>query len=182
MVDRYPANSANRQRDTTSARTLRQAAAPGGVFRCDRCDRVVPDVLLVEQDGYDLCRTLCADEMSVSADNIRLAEQLAQTDSMAPNDSPPSNAFTDAVSITSTPTWPVRITNGGAAVALAFVGVGFEATTTIAYGHAGITDNTAPVITATTIDLDLVAAGVTAGLYNLTIAGKTYYRVLEING
>ena len=182
MPNRYPTNDANRQRDTTSARRLRQAAAPCGVFRCDRCDRVVPEALPVEQDGYSLCRTLCADERSVTEDNIRLAEQLAQTDTYAPNDDPPSSPFTDAVSITSTPTWPVRITNDVTTATLNFVGVGFTSGMTISYGHAGITDDVAPVITATTLVLELVATGVPAGLYNLTIAGKTYYRVLEING
>jgi len=182
MPDRVPTNDANRRRDTTSARALRQAAAPCGVFRCDRCDRVVPDALLVEQDGYSLCRTLCADERSVSEATMQLAEQLAQTDTYAPNADPPTSAFDGAVSITSTPSWPVRITNGGASVALNFVGVNLSSALTISYGEAGITDNTAPAWTSTTLALDLVASGVTAGLYNLTIAGKTYYRVLEING
>lgn len=180
MPDRYPTNDANRRRDTTPARTLRQAAAPGGVFRCDRCDRVVPDSLLVEQDGYSLCRTLCADEMSRTEDNLRLAMQLAETDSMAPNADPPTSAFDGAVSITATPTWPVTVKNDAGAVALAFTGVNLSSSVAISYGHAGITDASAPSWTSTTLALSLQATGVPDDYYDVTIGGSTYRRVLRV--
>lgn len=180
MPDRYPAATANKPRDTTPARRLRQDAMPTGVFRCDRCDRVVPESLLVVQDGYSFCRTLCADLTSVTEITQQLAADQSVTDSYAPNIDPPTNAFDGAVAITSTPTWPVHLVSGGASVALAFGGVGFTSSIAISYSNAGITDNTAPVITSTAITLDLVAAGVTAGYYNITIAGKTYYRVLQV--
>lgn len=170
----------NFQRDPTPAKQLREAAAGHGVFRCDRCDRVLPEHLAIEQDGYTKCSTLCRDQTSRTEQGIALAEQMAVVDSYEPCADPPSSCFSGAVSITSEPTWPVHLVSGGASVALAFEGVGFTSDIAISYSNAGITDNTAPVITSTTIDLDLVAAGVSAGYYNITIAGTTLRRVLQV--
>jgi hypothetical protein len=182
MPDRYPTATANKSRDTTQARQLRQDAAPCGVFRCDRCDRVVPEALLVVQDGYSFCRTLCADETSVSEATTRLAEQLAAIDSYLPNNDPPVGAFVGVVVITSTPTFPVTLINSGAAVAMVFGGVNFASDVTITYGAVGISDNTAPVITSTSITLDVLAEGVATGLYNLVIGDYTYTNAIRVSG
>lgn len=179
-MTRYPAATANYPRDTKSARQLRQEAKPTGVFRCDRCDRVLPEALAVEQDGYSFCRPLCADMSSRSEIKMQLAKDRAVVDSWQPNVDPPRSAFDGAVSITATPTWPVAVKNGGASVALSFTGVNLSSSVAISYGHAGITDNTSPVWTSTTLALDLVASGVPAGYYNITIGGTTFTRVLRV--
>jgi len=183
MPTRHPAADANRRRDTTSARALRQASAPCGVFRCDRCDRVVPDSLLVVQDGYSLCRTLCADASSVSEIALQLAKDSAVVDSYAPNADPPTNAFDGAVTITSHTAFPVRLTNGGASVAISITGVGFTSDIAISYDDVGLTNNTAPVITATTIALDIEAGApieASHGLHHITIAGTALRNALLV--
>lgn len=182
MVQHHPTNDANKQRDATPARKLRQDAKPCGVFRCDRCDRVVPDSLLVVQDGYSFCRTLCADETSITEFNIMYAKQLAETDSYEPNVDPPVSAFSGVTVVTSTPTWPVTITNAGSPVSMTFGGVNFASDITITYGAVGISDNSSPVISSTSIVLSVIAEGVTPGLYDITIGDYTYNNVLKIQG
>ena len=171
----------NKERDATPAAVWRdEMELPTGVFRCNRCDRVMPERLIVEQDGYEFCAPLCADASSFTEQAVQRAEEEAVVDNFEPNQYPATRTFANAISITSTPTFPVQLVNDGANVALAFVGIGFTSSISISYSDAGITDNSGPAITSTTIDLDLVASGVTVGYYDITIAGQTYFRVLQV--
>jgi hypothetical protein len=64
----------------------------------------------------------------------------------------------------------VTLTAGGAAVTVLIYGSGLTSAPT--YGHAGITDDVAQVITSSLITIVVEAAGGTPdGLYSLTVAG-----------
>ena len=181
MPQYYGGDHHNKERDATPAAVWRdEMELPTGVFRCERCDRVMPEKLIVDQDGYQFCRPLCADASSFTEQAVQRAEEEAVVDNFEPNQYPATRTLANAVSVTSHTTFPVQIVNDGASVAVTFTGIGFTSATTIAYGDAGITDNSGPTITSTLITLDLVASGVTPGYYNITIEGGQYTRVLRV--
>lgn len=76
---------------------------------------------------------------------------------------------------------PVSLTRGGAAVPLILRGAGFRSTDTFTYS-SGITDNTAPVLTGSTVwTLSLLAAGgMAAGEWNIALNGHTYRGILRV--
>jgi hypothetical protein len=147
---------------------------------CDRCARIVPEAVLIEQDGNDHC-PLCYDKTSRSELDQLVAEQTSEVDSFEPAESPAGSSFTGAVTFTAiSPTLPVTLVNDGAAVAITFTGVGFTSSIDIEYNDAGITDDSGPTISTTSIALSLVASGVTPGYYTLEIGGARFFNALKV--
>ena len=181
MPQYYGGDPHNKRRDATPGHVWRRLMElPTGVFRCDRCDRVMPERLNRDQDGNDFCAPLCADAQSFNDQDLQRAEEIAAVDTYEPNADPPTLTWTGATQVTAHTTFPVQIVNDGANVAVTFTGTGFTSATTITYSDAGITDSSGPTITSTLITLDLVASGVTPGYYNITVQGGQYTRVIRV--
>ena len=74
---------------------------------------------------------------------------------------------------------PIILTAGGAAVAASIYGAGFLAGPS--YGDPGITDNVAPVVTPTRIDVSLVASVPVVGAnYPLTVGGTRAPNAIQV--
>ena len=76
---------------------------------------------------------------------------------------------------------PRALTRGGAAASLVIGGTGFASGDEIEYGHVGITNASAPVITATQVTLSVQASiAVPAGSYDLTYNDVVYRNVFDV--
>jgi hypothetical protein len=149
------------------------------VFRCDRCDRVLPEEDLIYQDGAEVCRTLCADNMSPSELDERLAEEMGTVDSMEPVESPVTAPTDGASAITAFSARPVALTDGGGAVTLTLTGVNLSSSVTLAYEDAGITGANRSD-SSTSISIDLSASGVAAGDYWIKIDDHVYRGAIRV--
>lgn len=77
---------------------------------------------------------------------------------------------------------PINLTRGGAAVSVALTGIGFVSGDTIAYGSAGITDATPPVLVSeTSRTLSVQASALMAvGRYSFTFNGTVWPEVFSV--
>lgn len=183
------------KRDATPARALRERhGLANGVFRCDRCDRVLPLAVEVEQDGLSFCG-LCRDKTSRSELDLKVAEQTSVVDSFEPNPSSPGGNFDGAVTVTGfTPALPITVSAPGgspAATALVVSGVGFTSDIAISYSNTEVPANTAslgddsgPTITSTSITLSIIQDATIQGnlpqYWHLTIAGTTFRNAIKV--
>lgn len=131
-----------------------------------------------EPDGDETDRDLRRAAASVYAAR-RSAEQLRPPRTP---DGYPYSGSSDLIdsegAVTSfTPSLPIYLTRGGAAVAVTVGGVNFVSTDSFTYGNAGITNNSAPVLASSSEwDLSVKASGgMPAGDYSLKFvpAGST---------
>lgn len=170
--------------DYTSAAALRRRSPlSAGVFRCQRCDRVFPDNLLVEQDGNNICRTYCADAVAPSQIDLAVAELLAVADSWETNALPLTNILADVPTVTAwSVTRPISIARG-ATQAVTFTGVNFTAANfTVTYDDANITTSVGPTLTGSTqADVTIsVGASTPVGPHTITICGDGYFGAIKV--
>lgn len=169
------------------------------VKRCGVCTLEVPEDDIVVEDGVEkcpMCRDLytaewLANEASRVADvKMESAMRLnspPQNSYLALNDSQPGivTAITDSAGNFLSQTAPLFMPRTVAKTVL-LVGQRFTAANVTTYA-SGITNNSAPVITASLITLSLIAAiGITPGAYGITMAdgvtqtGHEYPRIFAV--
>lgn len=186
------------QRDHTPARTQRERyGLHRGHFRCDRCRRMMPEALMIEQDGLNLCPQ-DADKMPKSELDRLVAEQTSQVDDFEPCAEPALNAANGAVVVQSV-TWSTATPStsgtglpipvyGANDTTVTITGINFASTTSIAIAHnsnsgddAALT--VASVITSTTITLTITQAVTmtsTDPYFTLTIDGTPWSRSVQV--
>lgn len=159
--------------------------------RCANCDALWAWDQLTEKDG----KWYCPNDYETNA--RELAERLAE-DQKDGADKPvryltiqqPINAMTQSpagviTSITDvngaavSAAAPLYLHTGGSAVTVKLGGQNFSSSDTISY-TSGISDNSAPTVTATLITLSIKATGSAGDFYSLIFNGTTFRNIFRV--
>lgn len=155
-------------------------------FTCDICMQRWPESEYIEQDGLQICKVNCYEqgggtidrdlERAAAAELASVLDAHEQRPVIYPRQ---INGISALSYINEFSVRPLTITAGGAPVALVLTG-GFQATDTVTYDHAGIT-NATTVIAATTITLTVQASAPTPkGLHSLFLNDEPYTSSIDV--
>ena len=159
--------------------------------RCGLCTELWPSSMMRDNDGLRRCPD-CYDTRGIfrkneirqyDNDRIRRKQTRPQISRMTLDDGNIAfiRSMTNVSGTRVLPSSPLLLSRGGAAVALTLTGGNFASSNTFTYS-SGVSDNSAPSLTGTTVwTLSLVASGgMAAGEWHLTFNSHTYRNILRV--
>lgn len=157
---------------------------------CDRCGFQWPETEITEQDGFRLCKDNCAKRWGKTDRDrydVKQTRKLAREEARTPQPLYPFQSEMRGVpgveSISPEP--PIRLTAGGAPVAITLTGVELSDEDLIEYGSDEIVDAVPPVyaVDGFTVVLSVEAEALaTGGDFELSYNGNRHPNVFQVRG
>lgn len=164
----------------------------GNQARCANCDQLWAFDDLTEKDGRWYCpndyelnlreaNELLAESAEYAAGRpVRYLTIQTPIDGMTQSPAGAITSLTDASGNAVDQLHPLALHTGGSAVTLKLGGVSFTTADTISY-TTGISDNSAPALTGTTLwTLSVHATGAVGDSYSLTFNGSTFRNIFRV--
>lgn len=160
--------------------------------RCANCDELWAWDKLTEKDGRwycpndyelnqrELSEMLAADQEIGAAKPVRYLTYQQPIDGMTDTPAGAVISLTDTNGNAVSQAKPLALHTGGSAVTLKLNGVSFSTADTISY-TTGISDNSAPALTGTTLwTLSVKATGAAGDTYSLTFNGSIFRNIFRV--